>query len=116
MREITVFVNFSPQLVILKNVYLLHTIQTNVFDLYVSILMRTINEYFCDAEKYQDQVIKFNKIIRFSKISLYTSNNGVCKDLIMPKMLLDTLGRSPSTCQRQTELCMVKMVGEMQES
>ena len=66
--------------------------------------MRNIDEYFNNAEKYQDQPIKFNKITHLSKISFYTSNDGVCKDLIMLKMLLNTSGRSPSTCQRQNEL------------
>ena len=59
--------------------------------------MRTFNEYFRNyAEKYQNQAIKFNKITRLSKISLYTWNDGVCKDLIMLKMLLNTSGRSPA--------------------
>ena len=58
--------------------------------------MRNIDEYFNNAEKYQDQPIKFNRITHFSKISLYTSNDGVCNDLIMLKMLLNTSGRSPA--------------------
>ena len=39
----------------------LHTIQTIVFVMNVSIIMRTVNEYFGNAEKGQDQYYKLTK-------------------------------------------------------
>ena len=102
LREIIVLLNYFPQLVMKNTAFFLHTIHFT-FTIHVSILMRTFNEYFGNIEKYQDQMIKFNKITRFRKISLYGPSDGVCNDLILPKRLLNTSGRIPRTCQRQTE-------------